>query len=180
MRTLPLAAVLAMLAGAAPTALATTPPAPPATPDPSAVSEPGGMIRDLYERYYAALTTLDTDSGASMPSEFEFGAIADRYFAPALAARFKRALESEEPVFDWDFFINGQDYQDLKIVSVDTQTDDGAKATVSIVTSNTGQQSTTGYDLVKEGGTWKIADITFSAGTPDAQRMTAYLTDSGF
>jgi len=180
MRMLHLAAVLAALMGAASAALGATPPATPATPDPNAVSEPGGMIRDLYQRYYAALTSLDTDSGASMPAEFEFGAIADRYFAPALAARFKRALDSEEPVFDWDFFINGQDYQDLKIISVDTQTNDGAKATVSIVTSNTGQQSTTGYDLVKDGDGWKIVDITFSAGTPDAQRMTAYLTDSGF
>jgi hypothetical protein len=171
---------VALLAGAASPALAMDPPAPPATPDPGATAEPNGIIRDLYTRYYAALNAMDGNPDASMPAEFEFSAIADRYFDPALAARFKRALASEEPVFDWDWMINAQDFGDLKVVSVETVTEDAASAAVKVTTSNMGQPSVTGYELKKAAAGWKVTDVIFPTEDNKGQRMTDFLTEAGF
>lgn len=174
------AAMLALLASAAPAALAADPPAPPATPDPSATSEPGGLIRDLYTRYYAALNAMNDNPDASMPEEFEFGAIADKYFEPGLAKRVNRALASDEPVFDWDWLVNGQDFGELKIIAVDTVTNDGTVSTVTITTSNFGQASTTGYDLKMIGGAWKVTDVIFPGDGGEGQRMTDFLKEAGY
>jgi len=80
--------------GHAPVGMAADPPASPATPDPGAISEPNGMLRDLYTRYFAALNGMNANPDASMPEDLDFSAIADRYFDSALATRFKKALAS--------------------------------------------------------------------------------------
>jgi hypothetical protein len=180
MRLVLLTLALALVAGAAPAAVAADPPAAPATPDPNATGEANGMIRDLYTRYYSALDAMNGNPDAAMPEDLEFGAIADRYFEPGLATRFKKALDSEEPVFDWDWMINGQDFGDLKIVGVETVTEDAAAAAVKVTTSNMGQPSTTGYELKKIGGAWKITDVIFPAEDQKGQRMTDFLKEAGF
>ena len=171
---------LALLGGSALADLAPPPPAPPpAVADPNAVDQPNGMIRDLYTRYFEALTKSD-ETQAPLPAEFEWAAIADAYFTPELAARFKKALDADEPVIDWDFFISGQDYGDLKIISVETVTIDSAKATVKIVTSNFGTEAATEISLVNGATGWKIADFAFLENGKPSSTLTGILKDSGY
>lgn len=160
-------------------ATAPAPPATPATPDPGDVTQPNGMIRDLYTRYFAALTRNDTDR-TPVPPELGWEAIADAYFTPELAARFTKAIQSEEPVIDWDFFINGQDYQDLKLVSVDTVVTGDASAAVTVVTSNFGTESTTIVNLVKRPAGWRIDDFVFVGGEPEGMSLSSVLKDAGY
>jgi len=154
-------------------------PAPPATPDPAAPGEPNGMIRDLYTRYYAALMQA-SESGGVLPAEFAWPTIADTYFTPELAARFKKALEAEEPVIDWDFFINGQDYGELKVMSVETATIDAVKAEVRITTSNFGNLSVTAISLVNGEAGWKIADFAFLENGAASSTLSGILKESGY
>ncbi len=179
------ALILAAALTGASTAADPAPPAPvptpttPATPDPNDVTQPAGLIRDLYTRYYAELTALDANPDKAHDPALEWDAIYDKYFTPELAARLKKADASEEPVIDWDFFVNGQDYQDLKIISVEAATT-GDASKVTIVTSNTGQQSTTLIEMTKAADGWRIADFVFGEGSPDAERLTDYLKKAGY
>lgn len=168
-----------ILAAGAAAGAAEPPPSPPATPDPNAILEPAGLVRDLYTRYYAELTAQDAKPDTPRSPEMEWDAIADKYFTPELATRFKKAANAEEPVFDWDFFISGQDYDKLAVLSVDATTVDAASK-VKIVTSNMDQKSTTLVELVKQPDGWRISDFVFSDGTPDAMRMTDFLKESGY
>jgi hypothetical protein len=164
------------------TAAAETPPPPPATPatpDPGDVTQPNEMIRDLYTRYFAALTKNDADQ-TPVPPELGWEAIADTYFTPDLAARFKKAINSEEPVIDWDFFINGQDYQDLKLVSVATVVTGDTSAVVTVVASNFGNESTTIVNMVKTASGWRIADFVFVGGEPEGLSLSSVLKDAGY
>lgn len=163
-------------------AVATTPPQPPAPPSPTDTdpSTPAGLIRGLYEGYFEALTKSSADPYPAMPPEYEWEAIAERTFTPEFAARFKKALNAPEPVFDWDLFANGQDFGELKIISVTVAAQDNAKATVAITTSNFGVASTNTHFLVNGASGWKISDIEVWSGTPEAARVSAMMKDAGF
>lgn len=183
MRVVNALAALAVLAApvvAAPGALAAEPKgvAAPAIADADAMSDPARAVRALYEGYYAALAVAD--AGAERPAAFDFEAVAERHFSAPLKARFIKAINGPDLVIDADFFINGQDYQDLKVISVETTKQDAATAVVTAVTSNFGQASTTELAMVKEADGWRIDDMTMLAGTPDAYRLTDILKDAGF
>ncbi len=183
------AALISLSASASANAPPPVPSAPAASPavpspaDPAAVSEPNGYVRSLYEGYYAALTKQDK-TGGDLPKEWQWNGIANRFFTAELATRFKKAEASEEPVIDWDFLINGQDFGDLKVISVDTQTTDkdssGGKAVVKIVTSNFSTQSTTLVSLVKEKDAWRIADFTLVDPAIGDMTLTGILKDAGY
>lgn len=167
------------LAGGPAMADPAAPPAPPATPDPGDVSQPNGMIRDLYTRYYAATMATEKE-GVTMPPELDWAAIADKYFTTELATRFKKAIASDEPVIDWDFFINGQDFGDLKVLSVDTTMTDARTASVMVKTSNFGNESTTLVSMVSGIQGWRIADMAFVGGEPEGMSLSSVLKDAGY
>lgn len=167
------------LAGSPAMADVPPPPAPPATPDPGDVTQPNGMIRDLYTRYFAA-TMATNKEGVTMPPEFEWPAIADKYFTTELATRFKKAIASDEPVIDWDFFINGQDFGDLKVLSVDTAMTDAKTASVTVKTSNFGTESETIVMMVNGASGWRIEDMAFIGGEPEGMSLSSVLKDAGY
>ena len=163
-------------------AWATSVPVPPVPPSPTDTdpSTPAGLIRGLYQGYFDALTKSSSDPYPAMPPEYEWEAIADRTFTPAFAARFKKALNAPEPVFDWDLFANGQDFGELKLGAVTVAAQDNATATVAITTSNFGVASTNTHYLVNGATGWKISDIEVWSGTPEAARISTMMKDAGF
>src|SRR4051812_32268814 len=66
-------------------------------------------IKDLYTRYFAALMASNANPDAKLGPDADWDTIADAYFDPQLAARFRKATAANEPVIDWDFFVDGQD-----------------------------------------------------------------------
>jgi hypothetical protein len=138
------------------------------------------FVRSIYEGYFAALSGREARSGAVADPQWEWDAIADRTFTPQLAARFKRAANADEPIFDWDFFIDGQDHDGLTVVSVASISQSDLTAQVRVVTSNFGEPSTTIVELIRQLDGWRISDFVFDPGGPEALRMTAYLAENGY
>ena len=134
-------------------------------------------IEGFIERHHGRVVSW---SGDGLLAEFAWPTIADTYFTPELAARFKKALEAEEPVIDWDFFINGQDYGELKVMSVETATIDAVKAEVRITTSNFGNLSVTAISLVNGEAGWKIADFAFLENGAASSTLSGILKESGY
>ena len=173
---MPAFVLLSALAGAPASAAPIAPPLASA----QTAEDVGAAIKDLYTRYFAALTTMSAQpDGGKRPPEMEWEAIADSYFAPDLAARFKKAIGANEPVIDWDFFIDGQDYGDLKVVSA-AATETGITAVVVMKTSNFGKESTTNVLLAKGTDGWRITDFEFWPGSDEATTLTGVLKDSGY
>lgn len=185
------ASVAALLMG---TALAETPPTPPppvatpsgpaapSVPDPNDKTQPAGMIRDLYTRYFDYTMAGRDKPDAAQDPTFDWNTIADGYFDPALATRFKKALaDKDNAIFDWDFFINGQDFDKLAVISVAATSADGAKAVVRVVTSNTGVESTTDIEMAKQAAGWRITDFVWNPDSgADKLRMTDVLKEAGY
>lgn len=139
----------------------------------------GAGVRDLYERYFAALTAMAAQADGQMPPEFEWTAIADRYFTPELATRFKKAIASDEPVIDWDFLADGQDVGELKVIG-SKSIKAGETVTVTMTTSNFGRQSQSKVLLIQTATGWRITDLEFWPGTPEATTLTNILKEAGF
>ena len=171
------AAMLAVSLGSAiPAAMATPAPQLAAAQTGEEVAD---AIKDLYTRYYAALSATVATPDAGMPPEFDWKVIADGYFTPELAARFNKALASSEPVIDWDFLADGQDFGELKVLSA-TGTETGDEAKVVMKTSNFGKETTTDVMLVRAADGWRIKDFLFWAGTSDELALTSVLKDAGY
>lgn len=146
----------------------------------TATDDPAGFVRSLYEGYFSAVTNREAQSGTPAAPQWEWDAIADRYFTPSLADRFKRAANAAEPIFDWDFLIDGQDHEGLAVLSVTPAMAGPSSATVTVVTTNFGERSTTTVELSKQPDGWRIADFVFDPGGEEALRMSAYLAENGY
>lgn len=180
MRALTFAFSALLALGTAAADIIPPPPSAPEAPAPGVASTPDGFVRDLYEGYFAALNRTNENPDAELPPEYEWDAIADRTFTPELAARFKKALNADEPVIDWDFFISGQDFSDLKVLSVEPVLVEDTQATVKVVAENTGRSTETTLYLEKRGSDWRIADFLFSDAESEPIRLTDILKEAGF
>jgi ABC-type transporter MlaC component len=79
-----------------------------------------------------------------------------RFFSRSLAAQIDRAYKRNKISFD--FIYDGQDYE-ISELSVQPGQSAGNKATVIASFKNFKEQKRLEYDLVKEGGAWRIAEI---------------------
>lgn len=80
----------------------------------------------------------------------------ERFFARKLAEAIARA--EKKGGFEFDFIYDGQDYEITGLEVVSVQSKDNA-ATVEARFKNFGEPQRIAYELVREGGAWRIADI---------------------
>ncbi len=175
MKLLTVLAIAAALAGNA-FAADPAPSAPVTAPAPAADATPGQVVRTLYEGYYAALNAND---GVENPADVNWMDYADASFTPELSARIKKSQTTGDAGLDVDFLISGQDYQNLKVIAVDTVSSDEKTAVVNAKISNMGTEMTSQVALTKLPEGWRISDITLNAGTPEAYSITQGLKDLG-
>ncbi len=100
-------------------------------------------------------------------------AMADRLFEPALARGLIRALNSaanrEEPVIDFDPFVDGQDFE-IKSYTLKTERKSADRARVVAVFTNLGEPRQVAYDLVVTKAGWRIHDISWGPGRGSFRR----------
>lgn len=80
----------------------------------------------------------------------------DRFFARALAAAIARAHRQNR--IDFDFIYDGQDFQ-ISELAIQPGPAAGGKATVVATFKNFKEPKRLEYELVRERGAWRIAEI---------------------
>jgi hypothetical protein len=100
--------------------------------------------------------------------------MAERLFEPTLARGLIRALNSaanrEEPVIDFDPFVDGQDF-DIKSYSLKAEAKSAERARIVAVFTNLGEPRRVTYDLVSTKAGWRIHDISWGPGRGGFRRM---------
>lgn len=120
----------------------------PASPAPS--SDPAAIIRPLYDRY--------TTPNATFP-DFEHQAPWSADLWAQLSAMSARSEALNEPILDFDPLIGAQDYQLSNLnVTADSIVPD-SHAVVRAAFENAGTHTEIVYDLIWEGGAWKIDNM---------------------
>lgn len=138
---------------------------------------PEAVVTEMYQTYFDALNAVNKSGDMSaMPNVFDQ---VPKYSTPELAARLKKASEAQEMVIEWDFLVNGQDFQDLKLLSVSRTSGDETTATVRVKTSNMGTESETDVALARTDAGWKVSDFTFWPGKAEQTTLDAILKEAG-
>lgn len=125
---------------------------PPAPAPDAAIADPASVIAPLYERYRTdpAATTFPTLLEQAPWSSAMRG---------QLEAMMARSQANEAPILDFDPFINAQDW----MVTAVAVTTDGvvanSHATVRARFTNLSDEDEVVYDLVWEGGGWRVDNI---------------------
>ncbi len=118
--------------------------------------EPAAWLRQVYAAYERAQNNDKLDSQVSYK-------LVARRASRSLAALFKRNADCEKKsseicAIDWDFVIDGQDWE-LSKVNVGAAHIVGDKATVTVSFQNLKTPCVNVYYFVREGGDWKVDDI---------------------
>lgn len=140
--------------------------APPAA-SANAGGDPAAVIRPLYDRY--------TTPNAQFP-DFEHQAPWSADLWTQLAAMTARSNALNEPILDFDPLIGAQDYQLTNLNVANEAVVEGSSAVVRAAFDNAGAHQEIVYDMVWEGGGWRINNIRGdTAGTPWDLRQIAAL-----
>lgn len=138
---------------------------------------PEAVVTEMYQTYFDALNAADAaDSLETMPSVVDQ---VQKYATPELAARLEKTKTHPDPVIDWDFLVDGQDFKDLKLVSVKLTSQTGDAATVRVEALNFERKSETDVLLTKAEDGWRVSDFIFGPGAPDALTLDEVLKDAG-
>jgi len=101
-------------------------------------------------------------------------AMAERLFEPTLARGLIRALNSaanqEEPVIDFDPFVDGQDF-DIPSYSLKTENKTADRVRILAVFTNMGEPRQVTYDMVATKAGWRIHDISWGQGRGSFRRI---------
>jgi hypothetical protein len=141
-----------ILTGAAAALAACTPPQQEKTEAPSAAAapDPAAVIRPIYDPYFT--------QGAQFP-EFRNQAPWSMDLWLQLEAMTRRSEQINEPILDFDPVIDAQDYQ-LENLNVTTEAlAENSHATVRASFTNAGRPAEVVYDLIWEGGGWRVDNI---------------------
>jgi hypothetical protein len=113
----------------------------------AAESDPAAVVRELYRVHGEHEKTKQQ---AWQPPHRE------RFFTRALGAAIARAHRQNR--IDYDFLYDGQDYQ-ISELSIQAGRMSGSKAVVIATFRNFKEPKRLEYELVRERGTWRIAEI---------------------
>lgn len=128
---------------------------------------PEDVIRFVYQQYVGK--KLDDPI-------FRWGnkAMAERLFEPTLARGIVRALNSpanrEEPVIDFDPFVDGQDFE-IKSYSLKAESKTADRARILAIFTNMGEPRQVAYDMVATKAGWRIHDISWGPGRGSFRRI---------
>lgn len=138
---------------------------------------PDAVVTEMYQTYFDALNGVNASgSMEDMPDAVEQ---TRKYATADLAARLKRVETHPDMVIDWDFLVDGQDFQDLKLLSVKVSANTGDAATVRVETQNSGTASKSDVVLTRTAEGWRVSNIIFWPDTPDSTSLDAVLKASG-
>ena len=115
-----------------------------------AVTDPAAVIRPLYDRYMTP--------NAEFPDFRNQAPWSDNLWT-LLEAMMQRSQQINEPILDFDPLIGAQDYQ---LSNLNVTTDgvvDNSHAAVHAAFDNAGTHSEIVYDLIWDGGRWKVDNI---------------------
>jgi hypothetical protein len=94
-------------------------------------------------------------------------AMAERLFEPTLARGLVRALNSpenqEEPIIDFDPFVDGQDFE-IKSFTLKAERGTTDRARIVAAFDNMGEPRRVTYDLVSTKAGWRIHNISWGPG----------------
>lgn len=141
-----------------------------------AASAPDAIVTEMYQTYFDALNKADASGSDDMPNCVDQTA---KYATPELAARLAKTDSTGEMVIDWDFLVNGQDFKDLKVVSVKVTAEAADTATVRVETQNFETTSETDVLLTRTAEGWKVANLVFWPGKPDSTSLDDVLKEAG-
>jgi hypothetical protein len=123
----------------------------PAAPAPVAPADsPADVIRSLYATY--------ADDTARDPRWLPFA-------SERLARTWRAAVEESRDacgvpaIFESDPVVDAQDFGPIQDLQVEAQRDGKNAATATARFVNLGQPATVGFDLVRDGGAWRIDNI---------------------
>lgn len=115
-----------------------------------AITDPAAVIRPIYDRY--------TIPDAEFPA-FEDQAPWSNALRAQLLAMMARSQAINEPILDFDPFINAQDYQLSNINVANEAIVEGSHATVRAAFDNAGTHVEVVYDMIWEDDRWKVDNI---------------------
>jgi hypothetical protein len=129
-----------------------TAPAPQGADGSAGVADPATVILPLYERYKTnpAVTTFP-----ALPEQAPWSS----GLRAEIEAMMVRSQATQEPILDFDPFVNAQDWQ---IGAVAVTTDgvvENSHATVRAHFVNGDREDEVVYDLIWEGGGWRVDNI---------------------
>ena len=140
----------AIVLGLAAVLAACSPPAQQVDSPPAPAPDPAGVVRALYDPYLT--------EGAEFP-EFRNQAPWSLDLWRQLEAMMARSAVINEPIMDFDPLIDAQDYQ-LANLNVATEAlAENSHASVRASFTNADRPSEVVYDLVWEGGAWRVDNI---------------------
>lgn len=114
------------------------------------ITDPSVVVRTLYDPYLVPNGTT--------PTLLEAAPWSDQMRAD-LAAMMQRAQTRGEPILDFDPIVNAQDYQLSDVTAGAEAISETSHAVVRASFSNNGQRQEVVYDLVWQGGGWKVDNI---------------------
>lgn len=134
--------------------------------------DPAVWLKSVYDLYKRA----ETNDKLMRQANYR---LIVRRSSKSLAALFRKNDECQKReqgvcAIDWDFVINGQDYQ-LSDVVIGAPVINGDKATVVATFKNMGGANRNTYYFVREGGAWKVEDVEMRDDKNKASRIAAIL-----
>jgi hypothetical protein len=139
--------------------------------------DPTVWLRQIYDLYHRMEKSSDPDAQPTYE-------LVELRASKALAALFKKNKDCETKsneicALDWDFVIDGQDYQ-LSNVNVGATVVAGDKATVTVKFKNMKTPCVNVYSFVREGGEWKVDDIETRQGAEAPIRIAKMLREYNY
>lgn len=106
----------------------------------------------------AAIVAIYKSYQSSPANGPDLGKVYSARLQALIDADAKATPEGEVGKIDWDVFVDGQDWEisELKIALVEEK---GDRANVSASFLNLGEPREMLFDLVREGGQWKVDDV---------------------
>lgn len=138
---------------------------------------PDAVVTEMYQSYFDALNKADASGSMDdMPNCIDQ---TEKYATPELAARLAKTDTHPDPVIDWDFLINGQDFKDLKLISAKVTAETSDTATVRVESQNFETKSLTDVELTKTPDGWKVSNLVFWPGEAETTSLDAILNEAG-